>query len=147
MPEKFSRAGRLLLVVDDEPLICWALQERLSEAGYQVITAADAAAALSHFDRAAAEPVDLVLLDLKLPDIDGLNLFGQIKRLKPSCQAIMMTAFASPEKTDEAQRLGIYRVLNKPFDLEEMVTLVEEALAARTTAATGLRRANDTHRE
>jgi DNA-binding NtrC family response regulator len=137
MPEKFSRAGTLLLVVDDEPLICWALQERLREAGYQVLAASDAASALSHFDgRAAAEPVDLVLLDLKLPDIDGLNLFEQIKRLKPNCQAIMMTAFASPEKTDEARQLGIYHVVNKPFDLGEMVTLVEEALAARTAAAT-----------
>src|SRR4029453_10203605 len=103
MPERFSRAGKLLLVVDDEPLICWALQERLSEAGYQVLAASDAASALRHFDdRAEADPVDLVLLDLKLPDIDGLHLFREIKRLKPSCQAIMMTAFASPEKTDEA---------------------------------------------
>jgi DNA-binding NtrC family response regulator len=136
MLEKFSRAGKLLLVVDDEPLICWALQERLSEAGYQVLAASDAATALSHFDnRAEAESVDLVLLDLKLPDIDGLSLFGQIKRLKPSCQAIMMTAFASPEKTDEARRLGIYRVVNKPFDLGDIVTLVGEALAVRPAVA------------
>jgi DNA-binding NtrC family response regulator len=133
MPERSFPLNRVLLVVDDEPLMCWALKERLRTVGYQVLAAPDAASALSHFgDGTGAESVDLVLLDLKLPDTDGFSLFRQIKQLNPTCHVIMMTAFGTPETTAEAQRLGAYRVLDKPFDLDDVVALVGEALASRT---------------
>ena len=133
MPQRVSPANRLLLVVDDEPLICWALKEHLLATGYEVRAVPDAAAALANFDDGAGI-VDLVLLDLKLPDMDGLSLYRRIKRLDSSCQAILMTAFGTPDEIAEAHRLGISRVLNKPFNLDDIVAAVSDVLALRPSA-------------
>ena len=118
--------GRLL-IVDDEPLIRWSLGERLSGIGYEVVEAPDGAHALEQFSDSES-PVDLVLLDLRLPDTDGVTVLDKIKRLRPECRVILMTAFGTPERTSEALKRGAYRVVGKPFNLDEMVRLVAEAL-------------------
>lgn len=127
MVERISPHTRVL-VVDDEGLIRWSLNERLSTAGYEVLEAGDGASALSYF-REGAPRIDLVVLDLKLPDVDGVDLLKQIKRLCPSCRVILMTAFGTPDKLLDARNNGAYDVVAKPFNLDKMLQTVERALA------------------
>ena len=127
MGEKISAAARVL-VVDDEALIRWSLNERLSSAGYDVEEAGDGASALAYF-REGAPHVDLVVLDMKLPDVDGVDLLKQIKLLCPTCHVVLMTAFGTPDKLADARNSGAYDVLAKPFNLDNMLRIVERALA------------------
>ena len=126
MGEKISPPARVL-VVDDEALIRWSLNERLSSAGYEVHEAGDGAAALNYF-RDGAPRIDLVVLDLKLPDADGVDLLKKIKRLSPTCRVILMTAFGTPDKLVDARDNGAYDVVSKPFNLDKMLQAVERAL-------------------
>jgi two-component system response regulator AtoC len=113
-----------ILVVDDEPLVRWSLKERLDESGYKVIEAGTGTEALE----AAREGVDLVLLDYRLPDSDGLTLLRQIKDIAPDTLVILLTAYSRVETAVEAMKQGAYHYANKPFDLDELSLLIEKAL-------------------
>jgi two-component system, NtrC family, response regulator AtoC len=113
-----------VLVVDDERLIRWSLSERLSGAGYHVIEAGTAAEALERH----ADGVDLVLLDYKLPDGDGLDVLKKIKDADAETLVILLTAVASVDTAVEAMKNGAYHYANKPFNLDEIALLVEKAL-------------------
>ncbi len=114
-----------ILVVDDEKLIRWALTEHLGEAGYQIADAETGREALTRVDEG---DVDLVLLDYRLPDTDGLSLLAKIKVASPDTLVILMTGYSSVEAAVEAMRQGAYDYVNKPLNLEEMQLLVEKAL-------------------
>ena len=126
--KKFARAR--VLVVDDEPLIRWSIGETLGERGYEVTEAGDAQSAMHAFVPGAC-PVDLVLLDLLLPDADDLQVLSAIRRVSPHTPVIVMTAYGSPELFTEARRLGAFAIVDKPFELDALPPLVERALAAR----------------
>src|SRR5262249_12919169 len=113
-----------ILVVDDEQLIRWSLSERLKEQGYRVLEADSVASALE----AHADGVDLVLLDYKLPDGDGLSVLKRIKEVDPDTRAIMLTAHTSVDSAAEAMKQGAYHYANKPFNLDEIALLVKKAL-------------------
>jgi len=118
-----------VLVVDDEPLIRWSLAETLNGRGHTVTEAGDGKEALRVVTRAANRP-DVVLLDYRLPDSNDLSLFAAIKRELPEIPIILMTAYGSPEITAGALALGAYRVVSKPFEVQDLVTLVQEARAS-----------------
>ena len=113
-----------VLVVDDEPLIRWSLKDRLSRDGYHVIEADTVESAIERH----AEGVDLVLLDYKLPDGDGLTVLKTIKAADADTVVIMLTAFSTVDTAVEAMKQGAYHYANKPFDLDEIALLVEKAL-------------------
>jgi two-component system response regulator AtoC len=113
-----------ILIVDDEKLIRWSLRQRLEAAGYEVLEAEDGAEGLER----CREDVDLVILDFRLPDTDGISLIPKIKEASPDIVIILLTAYASVPGAIEAIKLGAYHYVNKPVELEEMVLLVEKAL-------------------
>ena len=117
-----------ILVVDDEPLIRFALNDRLTADGYRVVEAETAAEAVAK----SRDGVDLVLLDYKLPDGDGLSVLKRIKEHDPDTLVILLTAHTGVEIAVEAMKQGAYHYANKPFNLDEISILVAKAL--ETTA-------------
>jgi len=126
--KKSARAR--ILVVDDEPLIRWAVVETLADRGYHVDEAGDSASAIRACSP-GSRPIDLVLLDLHLPDCDDLRVLSAIRRLSTHTPVILMTAYGSADLFMEARRLGAFAVVDKPFEMEALEPLVERALAAR----------------
>jgi DNA-binding NtrC family response regulator len=123
LPTREGKRVVSALVVDDEPLVRWAIAETLHAAGYEIQEAADADSAV-HTLFARASPPDLVLLDLRLPDCADLSLLETVCRLAPAATIILMTAFATPEIRDRAFRLGAAYVLDKPFDVDGLDSLI-----------------------
>ena len=93
-----------MLVVDDEPLVRWAIAETLGAAGYEIHEAGDADGACAR--ARSARRADVVLLDLRLPDCDDLEPARDRLRLAPEATVILMTAFGTPEIRERALRLG-----------------------------------------
>jgi two-component system nitrogen regulation response regulator GlnG len=116
-----------VLIVDDEALIRWALTECFSSAGYDVSEAADGATALARL-REGHSPIDIVVLEVNLPDASGIDLLKQINRLCPTCRVILMTAFVPPDVLREACGHGAYDLLPKPFELDHMLDTAQRAL-------------------
>jgi two-component system nitrogen regulation response regulator GlnG len=119
--------GRIL-IADDEDGLRWVLEKGFRGAGYQVTAVKDGTSALRE---AEAQPFDLILLDIRMPGIDGLTLLGRIRGKRPDAQVVIMTAHGTVETAIQAMQQGAYDYLAKPFDLDEALLLAERALTAR----------------
>jgi two-component system, NtrC family, response regulator AtoC len=117
-------AHETILVIDDESLIRRTIARRLTSAGFDVVEAEDGRQGIER----AANGVDLAILDFRLPDMDGLAVLKQIKQADPDILVILLTAYANVDAAVEAMKLGAYHFANKPFDLETLLALVEQAL-------------------
>jgi DNA-binding NtrC family response regulator len=116
-------SGLRALVVDDELLIRWSLAETLSDRGFTVFEAEDGKGAVRALAD-AGEPPDLVLLDFRLPDSNDLNLLSRIISLVPNGRVVLMTAHGSPELASDAIERGAFKVLHKPFEMNDVTALV-----------------------
>ncbi|MDA0322083.1 MAG: sigma-54 dependent transcriptional regulator [Verrucomicrobia bacterium] len=121
--------AKRILVVDDENLIRWSLKERLTKDGHEVVEAATGGAA-----RRAAEqgPLDLVLLDLRLPDADGVVVMKNIHRVQPNVPVLIITAYSTVATAVEAIKEGAYDYIAKPFNMDELAIIVRRALETST---------------
>ncbi len=113
-----------LLVVDDEGLIRWSLKERLEEEGHAVVEATTGQEAIARF----RDRVDLVLLDYRLPDVDGFDLLARMRPEDADTPVIMLTAHASVDHAVSAMKAGAFHYAGKPFDLDQVALTVERAL-------------------
>jgi len=114
-----------ILVVDDEKEICDLFQDTLTQEGYQVLTATNGKEAVS---LGKQNRFDLALLDIKMPGMDGIEVFQKLKKVKKDMQVIMLTGYGNLKTAKEAMRLGAYDYLTKPFDFELVKNIIREAL-------------------
>lgn len=121
-----------IMVVDDEPMMADSLKQNLAEEGYTVDTASSGAEAIEQFDRGGHH---LVVCDVKLPDMDGMEVLKHVKDTHPATEVIVMTGYGSVERAVEATKAGAYWFLQKPFDFEVLQPLVDKALERRELIA------------
>jgi DNA-binding NtrC family response regulator len=124
-----------VLVVDDEEELVSALQERLNLRGFQTSGATTGEAALEHL---AAEPVDIVLLDLKMPGLGGLEVLRRVRENHPRVEIILFTGHGSQSSVDEGMELGAFDYLMKPVKISSLL---------RVLAAAGEKKARAEERE
>jgi len=120
-----------VLVIDDDNNMRWVIRRALTQAGYNVAMAASGEEGL---ELLAQEPIDLVLLDLKMPGLDGLGVLRRFRQGPADVPVILLTAYASVQTAVEAMKLGATDYLSKPFDVEALKLAVERALRERALA-------------
>ena len=124
------RAAALrVLIVDDDPLLRWALRETLAAAGMVVLQAASADAAVQTLS-SAPTGVDVVLLDYLLPDSRDLRLLGLLKKIAPDTPVVVMSAFWNPETIRDARAAGADRIVSKPLEMHEVSDLLRSTVFA-----------------
>ena len=115
-----------ILIVDDQEMMRDSLAATLVREGHEVIAAGDAAAALARLGTPGK--FDLLITDLKMPKMTGIELLQEVKKLRPELPVVMMTAFATVATAVEAMKLGAYDYIQKPFDGDEIKLLVDRTL-------------------
>jgi DNA-binding NtrC family response regulator len=113
-----------VLIVDDDSLVRFTLSERMRQEGHSVIEAGTGAAALAAFE----DVPDVVLLDVRLPDMDGLSVLRALKKVAPDTPVILLTAHSSVEHAVSAIQEGAFHYVKKPFELDAVAVLVSRAL-------------------
>jgi DNA-binding NtrC family response regulator len=126
---------RRILVVDDEYAIRRTLELHLSEEGYDVSTVGDG---LEGATRAQSEEFDLVLLDLRLPSLDGMEVLKQVHAAKPGLPVIVITAYDDMQTAVEAIRLGAVDHLGKPLDVDHLDEVIRKTFATTTVSEKGI---------
>lgn len=114
-----------IVVVDDEPEILRTLKRILSRKGYEVVTFDSP---LNALDYLKTERVNLILTDLKMPGMDGVQLLLRVKQSHPSLPVILLTAYATIETAVTAMQQGAFDYLRKPFDIKKIYEIVERAI-------------------
>ncbi|HEV2294373.1 MAG TPA: sigma-54 dependent transcriptional regulator [Tepidisphaeraceae bacterium] len=114
-----------ILVVDDQDMMRDSLAATLVREGHEVIAATDGAAAVARLNGGR---FDLMITDLKMPKMTGIELLAEAKKLRPEMPVVLMTAFATVSTAVEAMKLGAYDYIQKPFDGEEIKHLVDRTL-------------------
>ncbi len=123
------RGHATILVVEDDEAMRDLLIEELSDAGYRVLAAQGGRVGI---DMVKTHPVNLVITDLRMPDLDGFDLIRDIKATPESPHIVMITAFGSIETAIKAVKLGAYDYITKPFEIEELILVTDKALGERT---------------
>ncbi|HLX64319.1 MAG TPA: sigma 54-interacting transcriptional regulator [Planctomycetota bacterium] len=124
-PTAAPPSRKRILILDDEQAIQRLLKLVLESEGYEVVTTDDGRLAL---DILRTQPIDLIIQDLRMPKMDGLQFLRQLKDQNPELPSIVLTAYGTLETAVEAMRLGAYTHINKPFDTEEIRLTVSRAL-------------------
>jgi DNA-binding NtrC family response regulator len=115
-----------ILVVDDERDTCRMISFILEKEGYKVAKVYDGEQAIK---KIKAKGYNLMILDYKLPDINGIDVLKEVHQIDPSLKVIMISAYGSPCIKSMAKKFGVYRFLDKPFDVKKLVKVVKDALA------------------
>ncbi|MDN5347005.1 MAG: two-component system, response regulator, stage 0 sporulation protein [Clostridia bacterium] len=113
---------KIALVIDDQPAIRRLLAEILRQAGFRVITAGEGRDAL---EKMAEWEIDLIILDMKMPGMSGAELLRQIRRKSQNPEIIVITAYSESEVTDQAMKLGVRHILQKPFDVGLLRSIIK----------------------
>ncbi|WP_028580314.1 response regulator [Desulfogranum japonicum] len=113
-----------ILVLDDEPIVTKRLKPILMQKGYYVETFVKSSEALERF---RTHPFDLVITDLKMEGIDGMEFLSEVKDMKPETEVIVITGFATMETAKESFRKGVLDFLAKPFTFGELLAAVAKA--------------------
>jgi CheY-like chemotaxis protein len=114
-----------ILVVDDDPDICRNLTDILADLGYEVDAATDG---LSALELVRQRPYDVALLDYRMPGMDGVTLYREIKKQRAGTVSLLVTAYANPTTAEEALTAGAWKVVAKPVDFGKLLRWVDEAL-------------------
>ncbi len=117
-----------ILVVDDQRTVCYSLERFLQSEDYEVYTVQSGEEALVILDNLRP---DLVIMDVRMPGMDGIEVLRKIKDSQPNIQVIMMTAYSTTEKAIQAIKLGAYDYITKPFDNDELLIRIKEAIKAK----------------
>jgi two-component system cell cycle response regulator len=120
--------GGRILVVDDEEVVCKFLKRVLAGSGHQVEMCHGGREALAKLDE---DSFDLVVTDLKMPGVDGIDVLRKAKELDPLCEVVVITAYASVESAVEVMKLGAYDYISKPFNVDRIQIVVDKALEKR----------------
>ncbi len=123
-----------ILIVDDEVNLCNTLSKILTMKGYQISTAESGFRAL---DLIKEKQFDVVLMDIKMPVMNGIETFKQIKAIKPGSIIILMTAFSIDDLIRDAIRDGVYAVISKPFDIDTVISMIEKSKTGALLAVVG----------
>ena len=130
-----------ILIVDDEPRILLLMKSLLKANGFEVETAKDGPSALEIVQKG---DIEIVITDLRMTPMDGMQLFGEIKKFNPEIPVILLTAYASVETAIEAMKSGIFDYLTKPFKVDDMLACLKRAQdKLRTTASVSSSSASD----
>ena len=114
-----------ILVIDDEPIVRTSCIRSLSPEGYEVKSASSGKEALELLEN---EPFNLVLLDLKMPDMDGIEVLKKIKDTWPDTKVVMITGYSTVETAVKTLKLGAFSYLEKPFTPDTLLEIAREAL-------------------
>ena len=114
-----------ILIADDDEMMRDSVAATLARLGHSVAAASDGAAALARLD---AEAFDLLLSDLKMPRMTGIELLEEAKKRRPNLPVVLMTAFATVRTAVDAMKLGAYDYLQKPFEADDLKHLVDRTL-------------------
>jgi len=131
-------ANKRILIVDDDEIMISFMQRTLltdKDSEYEVQTAASGEEALRLLQ---SHPFDLVLADLKMPGIDGLQLIEAVRQIDPDTRTILMTAYGSDEIEQQANRLSVFRYITKPLHLEDLRQAVRDALVGDGITGKGI---------
>ncbi len=114
---------KTILIVDDDQSINSIFEFILQQAGYKTITANSGEGCLDIIK--SEQEIDLIFLDFKMPGLSGLEAFRKIQKIKPQALVIMMTGYSSDTLLKEAFELGAYGIIYKPFDVEEVLSIIK----------------------
>ena len=113
-----------ILIVDDNVNLCKTLSLVLKRKGYVITISSNG---LDAIERIKKEPFDMVLMDIKMPLLNGVETYRKIKKIRPDTVVLMMTAYAVDKLVQEALQEGVYGIVYKPLDIEKVISIIKKA--------------------